>query len=123
MFERASRLPGRTGEHLLFLLERRLDNVVYRLGFAQTRPMARQLVVHRHILVNGAEVNIPSYEVRPGDVITLKPEMAKNIEEQGVAIPPWLARENNVGRVIGMPRREYLDPEIKENQIVEFYAR
>lgn len=124
LFEEASRLKGQTGENLLVLLERRLDNVIYRLGFASTRPMARQLVVHRHILVNGAAVDVPSYIVKPGDVITLKPEMGRVLEDtRGSVVPPWLEVKENVGRVVGVPRREYLDPAIQESLIVEFYAR
>lgn len=123
IFEEASRTTGRTGENLLFLLERRLDNVIYRLGFANTRPMARQTVVHGHVQVNGAVVNVPSYKVKPGDVITLDPEMTKALDTKGAVIPSWLAVEGNVGRVLGSPRREDLDPNIRESLIVEFYAR
>ncbi len=127
-FETARRMTGPTGENLLQLLERRLDNVVYRLGFARTRPMARQLVSHGHVRVNGRKVDIPSYQVKPGDVITLS-ETAQRIpvvEEElrsGRPLPSWLAREDATGRVIGLPRREDIDADIREDLIVEFYAR
>ena len=125
-FEIANRMPGNTGENLVILLEQRLDNVVYRLGFAHTRPMARQLVTHDHIRVNGRPINIPSFLVKPGDRIQLDETMTQRREENGTngaVMPPWLTVENNVGQVTGAPRREDLDPDIRENLIVEFYAR
>ncbi len=123
-FDQARRMPGRTGENLLMMLERRLDNAAYRLGFALTRPQARQIVVHGHILVNGKVLDIPSYIVKPGDVITLGPDMTKILEEtHGAVIPPWLSVEGNTGRVVGTPRREDMDQDIREDYIVEFYAR
>ncbi len=124
LFREASRMPGATGENLLILLERRLDNVIYRMGFTPTRPMARQLVTHRHVLVNGKVSNVPSMLVKPGDVVQVTPEMGKVLEEnRGEVIPPWLTVEGNTGRVVGMPRREDIAPDIRENLIVEFYAR
>ncbi|MFN3326434.1 MAG: 30S ribosomal protein S4 [Bryobacteraceae bacterium] len=127
-FEEARRMPGPTGLNLLQLLERRLDNAAYRLGFARTRPMARQLVRHSHVSVNGKRVNIPSYLVKPGDVIRLQPAAAKIpvVEEEmltrGVTAS-WLERDGDTGRVIGMPKREDIEPDIREDLIVEFYAR
>jgi small subunit ribosomal protein S4 len=128
-FEQASRTPGNTGENLLFLLERRLDTVVYRLGFARTRPMARQLVNHRHILVNGRRVNIPSYRIQPGDIIQLTekaseiPVVKEELAAPPARLPSWLTRENGIGRVIGDPQRGEIDPDIREDLIVEFYSR
>src|SRR5512135_2293162 len=124
-FEMARRLPGATGEHLMVLLERRLDNVIFRAGFALTRPQARQLVVHGHIKVNEAPLTVPSYIVKPGDVLTLEQGMATRILEdtRGGAPPAWLSVEANVARVVGMPRREELDRGIRESLIVEFYAQ
>ncbi len=123
-FEEARRTPGRTGENLLTMLERRLDNVVYRMGFALTRPQARQIVVHGHILVNGKLTDVPSYVAKPGDVVTLGPGMTKILEEtRGGVVAPWLSVEGNTGRVVSMPRREDMDQEIREDYIVEFYAR
>lgn len=127
-YERALRLPGRTGEQLLSLLERRLDNVVYRLGFAPTRPMARQLVSHGHILVNGRKVNIASYEVKPGDVIALGPKAAEipDVQEAMAATPtppPWLQREGTQGRVVSLPSSADFEPYIEPQRIVEYYSR
>ena len=128
-FAEARRMPGDTGHNLLCLLEYRLDTVVYRLGFAHTRPMARQLVTHRHVLVNGRRVNIPSYRVQVGDIIQLT-EKATEIPgvHDALTLPPtsmpsWLMREGTVGRVIGTPQRGELDPDIREQRIVEFYSR
>jgi small subunit ribosomal protein S4 len=127
-FRMARRMPGPTGENLLQLLERRLDNTVYRLGFARTRPMARQLVTHRHILVNGKKVNVPSYLVQPGDEIELA-ERARRIPqiqeemEASRPLPSWLERNGVSGRVIGLPQRADSDADIQEALVVEFYAR
>jgi small subunit ribosomal protein S4 len=128
-FGEARHMPGDTGHNLLFLLEHRLDTVVYRLGFAHTRPMARQLVTHRHVLVNGWRVNIPSYRVQVGDIIQLT---EKATEIPGVhdaltmlptRMPSWLMREGTVGRVIGTPQRGEIELDIQEQLIVEFYSR
>ncbi len=124
----AQRLPGPTGLNLLQLLERRLDNVVYRVGFARTRPMARQLVNHGHLTVNGRQVNIPSYLVKIGDVIALGPSavkipvVAEEMVTRGV-IASWLERDGGNARVTGIPRREDVERDIREDLIVEFYAR
>lgn len=127
-YQEAARQKGATGANLLSLLERRLDNVVYRLGLARTRPMARQLVNHRHVLVNGRKVNIPSYLVRVGDTLTLDQTAAKMpqvLEEQEAArpVPDWLEKEGMGGRVKRLPTREDVDVPIQEALIVEFYAR
>jgi small subunit ribosomal protein S4 len=128
-FKEARKMPGPTGLNLLQLLERRLDNTVYRLGLARTRPMARQLVSHRHVLVNSQRINIPSYQVKPGDVITLDeralrmPLVQEELEARRMPLPSWLAREGNAGRVVALPKREDSPADISENLIVEFYAR
>lgn len=131
-FEMASKLPGLTGENLLKILERRLDNVVYRLGFAESRPQARQLTCHGHFKVNGRRVNIPSYLVKPGDVISWKegkencfPYQSALQRVKEVKLPSWLSldREKLVAKVLGEPKREDIGFSINEQLIVEYYAR
>ncbi|MBP3633931.1 MAG: 30S ribosomal protein S4 [Oscillospiraceae bacterium] len=131
-FDKAERMAGNTGENLLSLVERRLDNVVYRLGFASTRREARQLVNHGHYTVNGKRVNIPSYLVSNGDVIAVCEKSASNTRfkmlkeaDAFVAAPKWLERDKNnlQGKVIAMPARDDIDFEIAENLIVELYSR
>jgi len=128
-FKEASRMPGPTGVNLLQLLERRLDNAVYRLGFARTRPMARQLVSHGHVRVNDKRVDIPSYIVKPDEVITLAPTalrmpvVQEELRTSQAPLPSWLERKGDAGRVTGSPRREDSDADIREDLIVEFYAR
>ena len=131
-FENASKMEdGTTGENMLRLLEMRLDNVVYRLGLAKTRRMARQIVVHGHVRVNGKKVDIPSYEVKKGDVITLRErstqiEMFKALREgTSVLTPKWLTFDaaNLTGTVNDLPTRQDIDYEVQENMIVEFYSR
>ncbi len=130
-FVKASNMKGVTGENMLSLLEMRLDNVVYRLGLAKTRRMARQIVGHGHIRVNGKKVDIPSYEVKKGDVITLRErsasiEMFKALREgTTVLTPKWLAFDapNLTGNVNALPAREDIDMQIQENMIVEYYSR
>jgi len=131
-FAKAERQPGITGENLLRLLERRLDNVVYRLGLAASRSEARQLVRHGHFLVNGRKVNIPSYQVRVGDTITLReesrsiPRMQELMERAAEKAPPsWLVYEPEqaTGRVIALPTRDQIDAPVKEHLIVELYSR
>lgn len=131
-FERAEKQKGITGTNLLVLLERRLDNMVYRLGFAHSRQEARQLVQHCHFLINGRKVNIPSYLVKVGDVIELREKSRTNpriIDAlEGVArrgIPSWLEldRENFRGRILALPQREDITMPIKEQLIVEFYSK
>jgi len=131
-FNRASKMTGVTGLNLLRLLETRLDNVIYRLGFAASRRDARQMVSHKHFAVNGRTVNIPSYSVRVGDVITVR-EASKEVERIKTAvaageqrtIPPWLSvdRDQLTAKIVGEPGREDIDQTIQEQLIVEFYSR
>lgn len=131
-FAEAERRPGLTGENLLQILEMRLDNVVYRLGFAESRRQARQLVLHGHIAVNGRVTDIPSYQVKVGNVISWKEGSTKSVLYQAVAkdigsktIPGWLSldRENMAGRVLAAPSRRDIDATIDERLIVAFYSR
>ncbi len=131
-FEKAERMKGKTGDNLLILLERRLDSVVYKLGFAQTRRESRQIVRHGHFAVNGRKVNIPSYLVRAGDVIELREKSRKipNVNEALDAvvrkgIPPWLdlAREEFKGVVKALPVRTDIQEPIQEQLIVELYSK
>jgi len=133
-FERASRMPGITGENLFMLLEKRLDNVVYRMRFASSRTQARQVVLHRHVLVNGKTVNIPSYMVKPNDVIEIK-ESSKNmvvikeaLKEYGKSgVMPWLQLDPDTmkGTFLAVPRRSDITDltDIKEQMIVELYSK
>lgn len=129
-FEQASKLQGVLGENFMKLLESRLDNVVYRIGFATTRPQARQLVNHGHILVNGKKVDIPSYRVQPGDVITLR-EKSRNLAivkealEARRYLPNYISYNENTmeGTFTRLPEREEMPQEINEKLIVEFYSR
>ena len=128
---KAAHMKGITGDNMLQLLELRLDNVVYRLGLAKTRRMARQVVVHGHIRVNGQKVDIPSYSVKVGDVITLRQrstemEMFKALREgTSIVTPKWLTFDapNLTGTVNALPAREDIDLQLQENMIVEFYSR
>ena len=131
-YEKASRMPGKTGENLLTLIERRLDNVVYRLGYASTRREARQLVNHGHFTVNGKRVNIPSFLVKVGDLVAVceasvsKPRFKKMKEDDAfVAAPKWLDRDKNTlqGKVVAIPTKEDIDFEIAEHLIVELYSK
>ena len=131
-YEEASKTRGVTGETLLQLLERRLDNVVYRLGFANTRREARQMVNHGHITVNGKRVDIPSYQVSPGEVISIREksrgsEHVKQILEKNAAtmIPKWLElnRETLQGKVVALSERSDIDFDINETLIVELYSK
>lgn len=131
LFEKASSMKGITGEILLQLLESRLDNVVYRLGVAPTRAAARQLVLHRHVTVNGAVVNIPSYQVQPGDVVGVR-EKSKSLEVIGDALAgfnhtkyPWIEWDETVkaGKFLHVPAREDIPENIKEQLIVELYSK
>ena len=131
-FEMASNMRGVTGENMLSLLERRLDNVVYRLNLGESRAMARQLVLHGHIRVNGNKVDIASYLLKVGDVITVRETsrdipVFKALREQGAGkpIPKWLEMnaETLTGKVIALPQRDDVDLTIEEHLIVEFYSR
>lgn len=127
----AERMKGKTGENLLRLCESRLDNVVYRLGFGDSRAQARQTVLHGHILVNGKKVDIPSYQVNEGDEITVKKTSAdmdrfKEIREsEARPMPSWLTMDNAnlTGRVVSAPAREDIDLTIEEHLIVEYYSK
>jgi small subunit ribosomal protein S4 len=131
-FREAERRRGLTGANLLIMLESRLDNVVYRLGFAVSRPQARQLVRHGHFEVNGRKVNIPSFLVEPNDVVAVRSgsrqnahfsEVALDLEHR--AVPDWLSRDDLTmsGHVLSMPHREHIDVAIDEHLIVEYYSR
>ena len=130
---KAEAMPGKTGENLLQLMERRLDNVVFRLGFAQTRRDARQLVSHAHFTVNGKKVNIPSYLVKAGDVIEVaessrSSEVFKRLMGQDAPVflvPTWMERDKNSlkGTVVRLPAREEIDVPVEEHLIVELYSK
>ena len=131
LFEKAARSNGITGEVLLQLLESRLDNVVYRLGLAPSRPAARQLVLHKHINVNGKNVNIPSYRVLPGDIITVR-EKSKSLEVIADSLSgfnhskyPWIEWDESIkgGKFLHLPQREDIPETIKEQLIVELYSK
>ncbi|MBI4444330.1 MAG: 30S ribosomal protein S4 [Acidobacteria bacterium] len=131
-FERAARMKGITGELLLQFLERRLDNTVYRLGFASSRKQARQLVCHGHLLVNGQKVDIPSYLLKKGDEISIRPKSQKNAfilasleEVTGRGVPAWLSldRDNFKGTFLEIPRRDEIQLPIEESLIVELYSK
>ena len=131
-YEKAAKAPGQTGENLLTTIERRLDNVVYRLGFAMTRAEARQLVSHGHFTVNGRKVNIPSFLVKPGMVITLKEtskgleKIKANVEANSITQPPkWLEYDANnmIAKVVANPARDDIDLPIEEHLIVELYSK
>jgi small subunit ribosomal protein S4 len=131
-FAEANRLKGVTGENLLRLLETRLDNVVYSLGFASSRAQARQLVRHGHLTVDGRRVNLPSFQVKPGMEVALKDDMRANAfvgealdTAQGRGVPPWLELDtaNFRGRVVALPTREDIRLPIQEQLIVELYSR
>jgi small subunit ribosomal protein S4 len=131
-FEKAARQKGVTGESLLAQLERRLDNVILRLGFASSHDQARQLVRHGHVLVNGKKVNIPSFQVVVGQEISVKEKMKKNVQivsamelAGGRGTPHWLElnAENATGRVLSLPKREDINLPIQERMIVELYSK
>ncbi len=123
------RQTGNTGQALLQYLEKRLDNVVYRLGFAPTRPSARQLISHQHVLVNGKKISIPSYQVKIDDVITLTakgrtvPSTVTLLENNNPIIPAWLSRQKAAGKVMRIPTRDDIELDINEQLIVEYYSR
>lgn len=129
-YEKAEKAQGKTGEVLLTTIERRLDNVVFRLGLARTRREARQLVSHAHFTVNGKKVNIPSYLVKVGDVVAVSEKSKsttryKEIGEETVLVPKWLEKSENSlsGKVIAMPEREDVDFPVEEHLIVELYSK
>lgn len=129
-YEEACKMKGVTGENMLSLIERRLDNVVYRMGIASSRKQARQIVNHGLITVNGRRVNIASYRVKAGDVVAIKEnkqnnEMFKNLRGSKVVMPKWVEFDTNnfTGKVVALPVREDVDADIKEQLIVELYSR
>ena len=130
LFDKAARKSGITGENLLILLETRLDNVVFRLGFASSRKEARQLVNHGHFQVNGKKVNIPSYTVKPGDVIKVKEKSTnspkfKEVKEMSITVPSWVAVdvEKLEGKILSVPTRSEIDTPVAEHLIVELYSK
>ena len=132
-YEKASRMPGKTGENLLTLIERRLDNVVYRLGFAMTRREARQLVGHGHFTVNGKVCDIPSFLIKAGDVVEVKERSRSSVKfkrflgEDAIVVttPTWIERdkENLKGTVTRLPERADIDFPVEEHLIVELYSK
>ena len=131
-YERAEKMPGITGENLLAILEQRLDNVVFRLGFAMTRREARQLVNHGHVTVNGHKVNIPSFQVKPGMVISLTEKgksmqkVKENIEDNAFRpAPKWIEYDKNnmTAKIVAVPARDDIDMPIEEHLIVELYSK
>jgi len=130
-YQEATRARGITGERLLQLLELRLDNVVYRAGFARTRPQARQLVNHGHLRVNGKKVDIPSYQVRPGDEVTFKDRslellaVTHAIDTLGVVPPEWISVDSDARKIsiVNEPSRAQIDTQVEEQLIVELYSK
>ena len=130
-FEQAERTRGITGETLLQLLERRLDNAVYRMGLATSRPQARQLVRHGHFLVNGKKVDVPSYSLKSGDTVIVRESSRQNPtimhaqeEVKGRGIPEWISPEGEMGgKVVSMPTREQINLPVQEQLIVELYSK
>jgi len=129
-YEKANKQGGITGETLLRMLETRLDNVVYRLGFAASRAQARQLVRHGHFLVNGRRVNIPSFQVKPEDVVTLKQgssaeQIVRDATDLTAAVAPWLQADHDglTGTVLKWPERAEIDTPVSEQLIVELYSK
>ncbi len=129
-FDKAEKLPGNTGENLLIMLERRMDNVVYRMGFAATRREARQLVSHGHFLVNGKKANIPSMMLNEGDVVAVKEKSTsspkfKQIRDMIITTPKWVTIDTDKleGKIVTLPAREDIDVPIEEHYIVELYSK
>ena len=132
-YEKADQMKGMTGTNLMTMLESRLDNVVFRMGFARTRKEARQIVDHKHVLVNGKQVNIPSYLVKVGDVIEVKEKSRSTArfkaiaegETSSIVTPKWLEKSENLlgGKVVAAPQREDIDFPVEEHLIVELYSK
>jgi len=129
-YEKASRQSGITGETLLRMLETRLDNVVYRLGFAASRAQARQIIRHGHFMVNGRRVNIPSFQVRPNDIVSMKPgspveQVIRDATDLTASVSPWLQadHDNLTGKVLKLPERAEIDTPVQESLIVELYSK
>ncbi|MBI2613734.1 MAG: 30S ribosomal protein S4 [Candidatus Levybacteria bacterium] len=129
LVKRVRRKKGETGELLMALLETRLDNIIYRLGFAKTRMQARQMVGHRHVLVNGEKLNVPSYQVKLEDVISLAPKAQKNVqvltllEDKDKVIVPFLKRSGMSGKLLRMPKKDDVKPPFDLQLIIEYYSR
>ncbi|QIB68452.1 30S ribosomal protein S4 [Aminipila butyrica] len=130
LFEKAAKKKGITGENFLIMLETRLDNVVFRMGFASSRKEARQLVTHGHFTLNGKKVDIPSLEVKAGDVIKVKEKSQsspkfKEVKEMSISVPSWISVdvEKLEGKVVSIPRREEIDTPVAEHLIVELYSK
>lgn len=129
LYVEATKNPTATGAALLNLLERRLDNVVYRLGWVATRAAARQLVSHNHVLVNGKKMNIPSYTVDVNDVVTVKstfvtsPAVAERLKEESQQMPAWLERKGAAGKILRYAERAEIREAVEESLIVEYYSR
>ena len=130
LFEKAARKQGKTGENLLIALETRLDNIVYRLGFAASRKEARQLVVHGHFTVNGKKATAPGMELKAGDVIKVKEKSAnspkfKEVKDMAVTVPSWMSVEVEKleGKIVSVPTREEIDASVAEHLIVELYSK
>ncbi len=129
-YQKATRMSGVSGENLLRLMELRMDNVIFRLGFATSRPQARQLVVHGHFELNGRKHDIPSAILKPDDIITVKEKSRRlepivNAVENVVAVPAWLEadHENFTGRLLHAPQRDEIEIPVEEQLIIEFYSR
>ena len=131
-YEKADKMKGMTGENLMVMLERRLDNVAFRMGFARTRREARQVVDHKHILVNGKCINLPSYQVKAGDVIEIKADSRSTQRFKEIAeanekriVPEWMTvdKENMKGEITALPKRDQIDVPVNEMLIVELYSK
>lgn len=127
-FDAAAKTKGATGETFLALLESRLDNVVYKLGFAKSRPEARQMVAHGHVTVDGKKLDIPSYRVKPNSVVAISAKFVDNTQvkknlELSSSLPEWLERKATVGKFLRIPTRDEMEQAINEQLIVEFYSR
>ena len=130
LYEKAAKKAGKTGENLLILLETRMDNVVFRLGFASSRKEARQLVTHGHFTVNGKKADIPSMEVKAGDVIKVKEKSQsspkfKEVKEMSITVPSWMSVdvEKLEGKIVNLPTRADIDTPVAEHLIVELYSK
>ena len=130
LFDKAAKKQGKTGENLLILLETRLDNVVFRLGFAASRKEARQLVTHGHFTVNGKKATIPSMELKAGDVVKVKDKSAsspkfKEIKDMIITVPAWMSvdTEKLEGKILALPTRDQIDTPVAEHLIVELYSK
>lgn len=125
----ATKLKGKTGEALLVTLERRLDNMVYRLGLVPSRQMARQIVSHGHVMVDGTKVSIPSYQVKVGQVVSLSsramdmPPVKKMLEAAEMKLPDYVERQATAGRIVRLPKRDEIPTDVNEQLIIEYYSR